>query len=809
MNRKLEKVDKRYSLYNSYFKNRKDNYPDTILEIVQYENRHNELPFIYLGDNWVYDAMIERQKRKGVDNSQYMTPDSVVDQIGVLTDSFNPENMKVLNACCGIGQITGCLLQRGFNVDGYDGDGDLVEVCKILYPNAAFFQMDFREVESDRRWDLIVSNPPHELKLLSGFMEWLSSALSAEGKAILILPKDFMKKDKPSGLVKILHRFNICHEEEITETIPFTNTKNIICIVGLSEEHKALCNIENATGIENPSQEDSTNIREQLKKIEIMKADDKTLLVPLSHIRPNPDNDRKNIKEEDIQELALSIKKSGLLQPITLRPKEKYFEIVCGERRYRAFIKNGDTEIPAYIKDLSDFEVMEMALAENLLRKDLTPIEESNAFQKFINTGKYTVEDLVNTFGKTEAYIRSRLRLQHLTDDFKALLDNGIIVLGIGLEISKYNLKTQVNIFKEHFVNDDNTNWKELGVKELAGRIERAYTTDLSKYKFDKKECASCQFNTGTHSLFSNPENGKCTDAVCLNRKRTEFTMSFCKVVSEQYDNIEVCITPYDKLDESMNKKLEEQGIKVVTTIANDFPEEPRKPEREKYNTEEEYKAALEEHTIDILDYNSEMDNIQEKVDKGEIKKVVYIGDNNPKLGYIPVTVDPDKDPVKVLEAEDEANKKQAMAGVIKELGQLLQTYVLPISAFSAFEEQVMLFVMLDSLSVKYYPLFGIKDVNIKSLTDDMKYKISKSLTAEQKAIIQRDFIIKHLAKSVDSNSKSLLLIEFSRQHFLQETTDISKKYTDSYNVKYQKIKKQKEKLMDKKEKIKVPEISN
>ena len=138
------------------------------------------------------------------------------------------------------------------------------------------------------------------------------------------------------------------------------------------------------------------------------------------------------------------------------------------------------------------------------------------------------------------------------------------------------------------------------------------------------------------------------------------------------------------------------------------------------------------------------------------------------------------------------------MAGVIKELGQLLQTCVLPISGFFAFEEQAMLFVMLDSLSVKYYPLFGIKDASVKSLTDDMKYKISKSLTAEQKAIIQRYFIIKHLVKSVDSNPKSLLLIEFSRQHFLQETTDISKKYTDSDNARYQKLKKQKEAIMRK-----------
>lgn len=140
------------------------------------------------------------------------------------------------------------------------------------------------------------------------------------------------------------------------------------------------------------------------------------------------------------------------------------------------------------------------------------------------------------------SYIRGRLRLQHLTDDFKALLDNTEITLSVGLEISKYDLKTQRNIFKEHFMNEDTANWKDLGVKELAGRIERTYTTDLSKHKFDKKECISCQSNTGTYSLFGTAENGRCTNSECLKQKKTDFTMSFCKVVSDKYENVSECI---------------------------------------------------------------------------------------------------------------------------------------------------------------------------------------------------------------------------------------------------------------------------
>lgn len=791
----MNKVDKLYSLNNSYFKNRKDHYPDTVLEIVKYWKEYAELPFSYSGNNWIYDAMCERQKKKGILGSQYLTPDSIAEQIVELADNFNPEGMNVLDACCGTGQLSKQLALHGFNVTGYDSDAEMVHICNILYPDSKFFQMDYRFDENPVRWELIVANPPHEQQYLPKFLDWLSMALKADGKAILILPTDYLQKSKPAELVKILKCFECSYRETLSGKFLYTNSVNEIYILELSEAYKELMNLQGTKTDKNNQETEisilKTNIMETSEK-------DKVHLVPLLNIKPNPDNPRKKIKEEEIKELAQSIKKSGLLQPVTLRQKDGYFEIVIGERRCMACNINGEASIAAYIKDLSDIEVMEIALAENLLRENLTAMEESNAFQRLLLTGKYTVEDLVKTFGKTESYIRSRLRLQNLTDDFKALLDNDIITLGVGLEISKYDEKTQKSIFNEHFMNEDNTNWKDLGTKELAGRIERAYTTELSKYKFDKKECNSCSFNTGTYSLFGGADNGRCTNTECLNKKRTDFTMSFCKVIADKYENVDVCITPYDKLEEVMTEKLEEQGISLITTIANDYPVAPPVPIREEYKSEQDYSKAMEDHRIEVMTYNHELGEIEDKIENGEFKKVIYIGDNNPKLAYIPVKTDSGKDPLKALEEEDAANKRNATNGVIKDLSQLLLTCGLPPSGFSAFEEQMLVFFMLDSLNVKHYSLFGINLANLKSLPDDIKYKISKSVTAEQKAIIQRDFLIRYITKSVDTNSKSLLLIEFTRQHFPQESADISRKYTDAYNTKYQKIKKLKEALVEK-----------
>lgn len=792
----MNKVDKLYSLNNSYYKNRKDHYPDTILEIARYWKKYGELPFAYSGENWVYDTMCERQKKQGVHISQYLTPDVVAEQIAELADNFNPEGMRILDACCGTGQLSKHLIERGFHITGYDSDMEMVNICKLLYPKSEFFQRDFRFDESPARWELIVANPPHEQHYLPKFMNWLSMALTAQGKAILILPKDYMQKNKPAELVKILQRFDSSHREELSGKFLYTNAKSEIYVLELSPRYKEEMNLQEPQRDENKQETEKP-----IQKISLMETNpkDQVHLVPLIHIKPNPENPRQKIKEEEVKELAQSIKKSGLLQPVTLRQKDGYYEIVIGERRCMASGLNGETLIAAYIKDLSDIEVMEIALAENLLRENLTAMEESNAFQKLLLTGKYTVEDLVKTFGKAESYIRSRLRLQNLTNDFKVLLDNDSITLGAGLELSKYDGKTQETIFSEHFKNQDNTCWKDLGIKELAGRIERAYTTELSKYKFDKKECATCNFNTGTYSLFADPDSGRCTNTECLNKKRTDFTMSFCKVVADKYENVDVCITPYDKLDGTMAGKLEEQGINIVTTLAESYLEAPALPTREEFKSEEEYAEANEEYAIEIGAYNKEIDEIEDKIEKGELKKVIYIGDNNPKLCYIPVWNDPAKDPLKALEEEDAANKRNAANGVIKELSQLLLTCGLPVSGFSAFEEQMLIFFMLDSLNTKHYPIFGIK-TNLKSLPDDTKYKISKSVTAEQKAIIQRDFLIRHITKSVDSNSKSLLLIEFTRQHFPQEANDISRKYTDVYNTKYQRIKKQKEAIVDKAE---------
>ena len=134
-------------------------------------------------------------------------------------------------------------------------------------------------------------------------------------------------------------------------------------------------------------------------------------IIQLSEIQKNPYQPRKEFSEEKIQELAQSIKENGLIQPIIVRQSPVIgYEILAGERRYRASIAAGLTEVPVIIKKLSDQDMMVHSIIENLQREDLNPIEEAKAYQSLIDKG-YTHADIAEKMGKSRPYITNLVRL--------------------------------------------------------------------------------------------------------------------------------------------------------------------------------------------------------------------------------------------------------------------------------------------------------------------------------------------------------------------------------------------------------------
>jgi ParB family chromosome partitioning protein len=151
----------------------------------------------------------------------------------------------------------------------------------------------------------------------------------------------------------------------------------------------------------------------------------------LEAIRPNPNQPRKSFDEEALNELATSIKSIGLVQPITVREiGEGNYEIIAGERRYRAAKIAGLTTIPAYIRTAEDRSVLEMALIENIQREDLNPIEEALGYQRLIDECDLTQEALSKRVGKSRAAIANYLRMLHLPAPVQLALKDHEITVG-------------------------------------------------------------------------------------------------------------------------------------------------------------------------------------------------------------------------------------------------------------------------------------------------------------------------------------------------------------------------------------------
>lgn len=166
--------------------------------------------------------------------------------------------------------------------------------------------------------------------------------------------------------------------------------------------------------------------------------------IQLERIVANPFQPRKIFDEEALQELADSIKEHGILQPIAVRKKTRKYEIVAGERRFRAAQIAGLKAIPAIIKDLTDTQMMELAILENLQREDLTVIEEAEAYQSLMESLHLTQEELSKRLGKSRPHIANHVRLLMLPEAIRKLMNDGTLSMGQGRALLGLKNKKQI-----------------------------------------------------------------------------------------------------------------------------------------------------------------------------------------------------------------------------------------------------------------------------------------------------------------------------------------------------------------------------
>lgn len=153
--------------------------------------------------------------------------------------------------------------------------------------------------------------------------------------------------------------------------------------------------------------------------------------LPIGDVVPNKNQPRKDFSEEALADLSESVKKYGILQPIIVKPlPDTTYRIIAGERRYRAAMMAGLSEVPVIIKEISDKEVSEIALIENLQREDLNPIEEALGYRNLQEEYKLTQEEIAETLGKSRSAVANSLRLLSLPEEVIKMLKNGELTGG-------------------------------------------------------------------------------------------------------------------------------------------------------------------------------------------------------------------------------------------------------------------------------------------------------------------------------------------------------------------------------------------
>lgn len=194
-------------------------------------------------------------------------------------------------------------------------------------------------------------------------------------------------------------------------------------------------------------------VKEESAGINAKEPDENTIIyVNINDIRANKDQPRKNFDEEKIRELADSILEHGIIQPLVVRKKGSFYEIVAGERRWRAARTAELTEVPCIVRDFTDEENMLVAIIENMQREDLDPIEEALGINQMIKTYGFTQEEVSKSISKSRPYISNTLRLLKLPEEIRQMVSEGKITAGHARAIINVaNPEQQVAIAEQVF----------------------------------------------------------------------------------------------------------------------------------------------------------------------------------------------------------------------------------------------------------------------------------------------------------------------------------------------------------------------
>ena len=516
----------------------------------------------------------------------------------------------------------------------------------------------------------------------------------------------------------------------------------------------------------------------------------------ITTVHPSADNHRKTFNDASLQELAESIREVGVLQAIAVRPRTAGgYEIIYGERRYRASLLAGAKTIKATIyNNITDDEAEDMSLSENLQREEVRPTEEAKAFKRLLEKGRYDMYSLVSRFGRSEKYIYTRLKLNELYQPIGELLDNETITISVAEEISTYEPNIQKDVYEKHLKEDSRDNWAGYTLKLFKKYFEEYYTTDLEQYKFDKTECKACVHNAANYNLFAEHNGcGHCTNRKCLDTKNAAFVAKETEKLLKSDPKLAIARPYYGGMNEKALQKIDKKGHEIkelnYTVSAQSFPKAPEAPRQEQFSKPKEYEQAVQTFEQKNEEYARKMEELNRKKEEGRIKTYVKVGQTEPELCYVeinkketaPVTVE-------TLQERDKRFKQLSVEKIVADTKKVVRENDYPESPFTQYEDGMMYFIMLTKLQRKHYPLCGIKDQPIR-LDEKQRMKIVAKLTDAQKTVIKRDFINHFLCEDAyGDNSASKLLRDFANMHFPDQYGLAKATHEEEYQKRHERL---------------------
>ena len=525
-------------------------------------------------------------------------------------------------------------------------------------------------------------------------------------------------------------------------------------------------------------------------------------LVALANIQPNNYNPRKKFCEVSLSDLADSISRQGVLQPVAVRPlaDPDRYELIYGERRYRASLLAGKEDIPAVIHDVDEATAFEIALTENIQREDMTPTDEGKAFQSLIDSGRHDVKSVALLFGKSEAYIRTRLNFAVLIPELALLLEQDEITVSVASEICRYSEDIQREVFTAHFADGVYQNWRGLKATVLASRIQSEYTTRLNDYRFNKSGCVSCPHNTCSLRLFSEDSaEANCANRQCLTERNTAYMTDKALNLMGQYP-MAVPTNGQRWYNEAVAQRLTDMGYEVeeIEIRPTPYPQEPTAPDVADYENPDDYAKEQSVYEAAMVDYREMCQTLSDSAEAGDIRFIIHISDKDVNLCYIKnvrattptadVAEDTRTAEIAKLEQKDVRYKEIAIEKTVAEVKEHITGVDTANTKFGTDEERMVYFFMLSSVRKVNFKELGVKSEFICTLSEEEKMRIVANLNARTKAIIRRDYLLSNFKEAHPKSHSASLMLDFAKKHMPEELERIESGHNEVYDKRHQRL---------------------